>query len=215
MPDILIADDHSIVRHGLALLAGKAIGDSCTIDFAQSGREALEKLQEKEYRLLLSDLMMPDQMGIALIGAAMELLPDLRVIVVSVGPEQDFAERCLQAGAAAYINKGMPDAAFIETIRTVYQGKHAENKKTIIRDAFLSNEQIRSFDELSRREREVVLLLLKGKGVLEIANMLSISASATSTLKGRAFQKLNVQSVIELSRLAYYLGLHSDGESLS
>ncbi|XZF16591.1 response regulator [Chitinophagaceae bacterium MMS25-I14] len=215
MPDILIADDHSIVRHGLALLAGKAIGEDCTIDFAQTGQEVLDRLREKEYRLLLSDLMMPDQKGIALIGEALDLLPRLRIIVISVGPEQDFAERCLQAGASAYINKGMPDAVFIETISSVYLGRHTESKKAIVHDAFLSNEQLKSFNELSRREREVVLLLLKGKGVLEIANMLSISASAASTLKGRAFQKLNVQSVIELSRLAYYLGLHSDGESLS
>lgn len=215
MPDILIADDHSIVRHGLALLTSKAIGDPCNIDFAQAGQEVLEMLPRKQYRLLLSDLMMPDQMGIELIGAALDLQPDLKIIVISVGPEQDFAERCLRAGAAAYMNKAMPDAAFIETIRAVYQGKRTENKKAIVQDAFFPNEQIKSFDELSRREREVALLLLKGKGVLEIANILSISTSATSTIKGRAFQKLNVQSVIELSRLAYYLGLHSDGESLS
>lgn len=212
MPDILIADDHAIVRLGLELLTSKAISDPFTIDFAQSGREVLEKLKGKKYNLLLSDLMMPDQMGVTLIRAALELLPDLKIIIISVGSEQDFAEMCLQLGAFAYINKGIPDAAFIKTISDVYQGKYTHSKKRATSDDYPQSEQLRFFYTLSHREREVALLLLKGKSMSEIANTLSISASAVSTLKGRAFQKLNVQSVIELSRFAYHLGLHCDGE---
>jgi two-component system invasion response regulator UvrY len=210
MSDILIADDHSAVRLGLALLTRKAIGESCNIDFAQSGQEVLQRLQEKNYHMLLSDLVMPDQLGIALIGQALELQPDVRIVIISAAAEQDMASRCIQAGASAYINKGVPDEAFIETIGSVYQGHNIRKRKSPA-----TNEDLKSFDELSPREREVILLLLQGKGVLEIANSLSISASAASTLKGRAFNKLNVQSVIELNRLAYHQGLHSDGESQS
>jgi len=209
MPEILIADDHSAARLGLALLTRKAIGESCNIDFAQSGQEVLQRLQEKNYHMLLSDLVMPDQLGIALIGQALELQRDIRIVIISAAPEQDMASRCIQAGASAYINKGVPDEVFIETISSVYQG-HTRKRKSPA-----TNEDLKSFDKLSPREREVILLLLQGKGVLEIANSLSISASAASTLKGRAFNKLNVQSVIELSRLAYHQGLHSDGESQS
>jgi len=210
MSDILIADDHSAVRLGLALLTRKAIGESCNIDFTQSGQEVLQRLQEKNYHMLLSDLVMPDQLGIALIGQALELQPDVRIVIISAAPEQDMASRCIQAGASAYLNKGVPDEVFIETIGSVYQGHNTRKRKSPA-----TNEDLKSFDELSPREREVILLLLQGKGVLEIANSLSISASAASTLKGRAFNKLNVQSVIELNRLAYHQGLHSDGESQS
>lgn len=213
MPDILIADDHSAVRHGLALLTRQAIGEVGSIDFARSGDEVLEKLREKPYCLMLSDLVMPDQKGIGLIGEALALQPDLRIIVVSMGPEQDFASRCIQAGAAAYINKGEADEIFIETIRSVHDGKVVGRKKNTMQQITAPEQNnLASFDDLSPREREIVSLLLKGMGVLEIANTLSITASATSTLKGRAFQKLKIQSVVELSRLAYYHGLHSDGE---
>lgn len=121
MSDILIADDHSAVRLGLALLTRKAVGESCNIDFARSGQEVLQKLREKNYQLLLSDLAMPDQLGIALIGLALRLQPGLRIVVVSVAPEQHFAPGCLQAGASAYISKSVPDDAFIEAIRSVYR----------------------------------------------------------------------------------------------
>lgn len=213
MPDILIADDHSAVRHGLALLARQALGNSREIDFARSGEEALALLAEKEYRLLFSDLVMPDRMGLGLIGEALALQSELKIIVVSVGPEEDFAERCMAAGAMAYINKGAPDDTFIEVIQSVYQNAMVGRKKTLPYTSTAADKNLNSFDELSRREREIVTLLLKGMGILEVANALQISASAASTLKGRAFQKLKVQSVVELSRLAYYHGLHSDGES--
>ena len=121
MPDILIADDHSAARLGLALLTRKAIGESCNIDFAHSGREVLQRLQEKSYQLLLCDLVMPDRLGTALIGQALELQRDLRIVIVSVKQEQHFAPACLEAGALAYINKSVPDDVFIETIRSVYK----------------------------------------------------------------------------------------------
>jgi len=214
MPDILIADDHSAVRHGLALLARQAIGNSCEIDFARSGEEALGLLREQEFRLLFSDLVMPDRMGVGLIGEALALQPELKIIVVSVGPEEDFAERCISAGAMAYINKGAPDDTFIQVISSVYHRTAANGrKKTSANTGATADKNAGSFNELSRREWEIVTLLLKGMGVLEIANALQISASTASTLKGRAFQKLKVQSVVELSRLAYYHGFHSDGES--
>src|SRR5690349_24353275 len=119
MLNILIADDHSAVRHGLALLVQEALGESCIIDFAQSGSEVLERLQQKNYNMLLSDLVMPDQKGIGLIGQALDLQPQLRIIIISVGPERDFAAQCLQSGACAYINTGVSDQTFTKTIRSV------------------------------------------------------------------------------------------------
>lgn len=218
MLDILIADDHSAVRHGLALLTQKALGESCVIDFAQSGEEVLERLQQKQYTMLLSDLMMPDQKGMSLIGQALAVQPELRIIIISVGPERDFAAQCLQSGACAYINKGVPDAAFCKVIRSVaYESDeyYSHKRKATAQGPATKDKGPQSFGLLSQREREIVLLLLQGQGIVEIAKALSISASAASTLKGRAFAKLNVQSVIELNRLAYYQGLNSDGATPS
>lgn len=210
--NILIADDHSAVRHGLALLTQQALGESCTIDPAQSGDEVLECLRQKQYDILLSDLMMPDQKGISLIGQALNIQPKLRIIIVSVGPDRDFAAHCISSGAYAYINKTEPDTVFIKVIRSVaYESDdyHAHQRKTMMQD-----KDQKPFLLLSQREREVILLLLQGQGIVEIANALSISSSAASTLKGRAFAKLNVQSLIDLNRLAYYHGLNSDGTTL-
>lgn len=121
MPDVLIADDHSVARLGLAWLTRKAIGESCNIDFARTGQEVLQRLLEKKYQLLLCDLLMPDQLGVALIGQALELQDDLNIVIISVKPEQHFASACLQAGALAYISKSVPDDVFIKTIRSVYK----------------------------------------------------------------------------------------------
>lgn len=214
MLDILIADDHSAVRHGLSLLTEQALGEPCRIDYAASGDEVLDQLQQKSYTLLLSDLMMPDQKGIDLIAQALEVQPSLRIVVISMGPERDFAAQCLRSGAHAYINKGASDAAFTKIIRSVvYESNeyHSYIRKTTGQGTPAGDTEQASIRLLSPREREVVLLLLQGHGVVEIAQALSISASAASTLKGRAFGKLNVQSVIELNRLAYYQGLNVDG----
>lgn len=218
MLDILIADDHSAVRHGLALLTQKALGESCAIDFAQSGEEVLERLQQKKYTILMSDLMMPDQKGIALIGQALNVQPELRIIVISVGPERDFAAQCLHNGAYAYINKGVPDAVFTKVICSVaYESDeyYSHQRKATTQGPAVKDKDLKSFGLLSQREREIVMLLLQGQGIMEIAQTLSISPSAASTLKGRAFTKLNVQSVIDLSRLAYYQGLNPDGAAQS
>lgn len=214
MLDILIADDHSAVRHGLALLTQEALNESCAIDFARSGDEVLERLQQKKYAILLSDLMMPDQKGISLIGEALNILPGLKIVVISMGPESDFAPQCLHSGACAYINKGEPDITFTKVIRSVaYDSSdyHFHTKKIMTKDYKVKDKELKSFNVLSPREHEVVMLLLRGKGIIEIAQALSLSQSAVSTLKGRAFIKLNVQSLIELNRLAYYQGLHPDG----
>ncbi len=217
MLDILIADDHSIVRHGLELLTYKAVGETCRIDFAESGEEVLKQLKQKKYTILMSDLMMPDRKGIALIGQALDLQPELRIIIISVGSELDFAAQCLQHGAYAFVNKGVSDFALSKAIRSVaYESEdyHAHMRKTTTQAPTLKDKDRRSLHLLSQREQEVVSLLLQGQGIVEIARALSISTSAASTLKGRAFTKLNVQSVVELSRLAYYQGLHPDGGAI-
>ena len=211
--NILIADDHSAVRHGLALLTQQTLGD-CVIDFAQSGDEVLDCLQRKSYFLLMSDLMMPDQKGMDLIGLALDIQPNLRIIIISMGAERDFAARCIMNGAFVYVHKGAPDLAFSKAIRSVvYESDeyHAHKRKEAMQEIAGKGKDQKPFLLLSQREREIVLLLLQGQGIMEIAKTLSISASAASTLKGRAFTKLNVQSVIELNRLAYFHGLNPDG----
>lgn len=119
MFSILIADDHYIVRYGLSLLTQKALGENCVIDFARSGKETLKYLRQKKYNLLLSDLMMPDQKGIGIIGQALEIQPELRIIIISAGPDSQFALRCMQSGAYAYINKGESDFTLTTAIRSV------------------------------------------------------------------------------------------------
>lgn len=212
--NILIADDHSAVRHGLALLTQQTLGESCMIDFAESGDEVLACLQQKDYFLLISDLMMPDQKGMDLITLALDIQPKLRIIIISMGAERDFAAQCVQNGAYAYIHKGASDTAFSKTIRSVaYESDayHAHKRKEAVQTIADKDKDQKPFLLLSQREREIVMLLLQGQGIMEIAKALSISASAASTLKGRAFTKLNVQSVIDLNRLAYYHGINPDG----
>lgn len=211
MLPILIADDHAIVCLGLRLLIEKTLYEPCAIDFAHDGDEVLARLRQKEYAVLFCDLVMPDQKGVGLIAMALAIQPELKIIVISVGPDRDFAPQCLAAGARAYINKSTPDAGFAKILRAVLYDNDdllPDNATGSFEVADPGVKEQQRFLSLSRREREVVLLLLRGHQSNEIAHIMSISISSVSSFKGRAFAKLKVYSLIGLNRLAYYHGLN-------
>lgn len=205
MVKVLIADDHSVARMGLELLTKGALGNDTSIDLAASSIDVLAKLGEKKYDILITDLAMPGDTGLFIVSAALNMQPDLKIVVVTAGSEEYLVAHCLEQGAYAFVNKSLPDNKLKEVIWQVSSGqKYLSPEQKEFMSIFFMNSKsgIKQFQQLSKREKDVVRLLLKGNGILEIANILQIGSSTASTLKLRAFKKLKVNSVIELSHFA-------------
>lgn len=200
---ILIADDHFPVRYGLEILVREVLGNNTQIDFANDFSGIIERVKQKKYDILISDIIMPGMDCMAMMEQALEMLPKLKILFVSVHPKEVFAPRYMNAGAYGYVCKTDPDEELKKAIRHIYLGKkyytdiYADERR--YHSGKINNTP---FDLLSQREFSVMIMLLKGRGNIEIANALSLSPSTAGTYKGRIFEKLRVRNLMELSNLA-------------
>lgn len=201
---VLIADDHFPVRYGLEILTREILGNNTQIEFAKNFNEVIDRIKEKSYDLLISDIIMPGMDCLAMMEEALFLRPQLKVLCVSVNPKEIFAARYMKAGAYGYVCKSDSDEELKKAIRHIYLGKRyfpatdAEERVHITHGKLINNR----FDLLSKREFSVMLLLLEGLGIVDIAQKLDLSPSTASTYRGRIFDKLKIKSVVELSNIA-------------
>lgn len=207
MPDIIIADDHLTVRLGIRALVDEVLG-KCQVDFAAGGTELFGKLKKKKYEMLITDLNMPEVNTMQLIPRILAIQDDLRILVLSVNPEDIFARRILAAGAYGYLQKDASDAEMIRAIHTIYSGRRYLSPGQIEGiSSLLKEKSSNPFDGLTAREMEVALLLLTGDGLQEVAASLNISPSTASTLKTKVFEKLDISNIVALTNLARFYGL--------
>ena len=214
MPEVIIADDHFTVRIGVELVVRELLGQYCRIDFAADGDTLLDKISAKKYDLMITDLNMPRENGFKLLSRALELQGDLKIIVLTVHQEVYYVKQCLVAGAYAYVHKSALDHELKEAIRSVSNNKKyiSDLQKEQLVQSIISDKGVPEdrFSLLSEREKEAARLLLKGMGVLEVANTLAISQSTASTFKLRIFKKLAVNSIVELNTAALRFGFTTD-----
>lgn len=201
---VLVADDHFPVRFGLELLTKETLGANTKVDFASDFDSVLEKIRAQHYDLLISDIIMPGIDCMSMMAEALSLRPSLKILFVSVNPKEVFALRYMNAGAYGYVCKTDSDEELKKAIRNIYLGKRyypdgvLESKTMMVKGKRVNS----LFDLLSQREFAVMMLLLEGKGIIEIANTLHLNPSTASTYRGRIFEKLKIKSLIELSNLA-------------
>lgn len=215
MQKLLIADDHILVRLGVELLAKEVLGFNCIIDSVSNGKEIEKKLLSSKYDMLITDLNMPDTDGLELVALALRLQPELKILVVSVNPELVFASRYLRAGVYGYVQKGGSYDELKTAMYEISNGRRfvTSGQSQMFTNAFLTGQPSNPFDNLSTREFEVTLLLLKGYGILEISNALGINHSTVSTYRVRVFEKLQVKNIIDLSKLAMRYEIANDAEA--
>ena len=200
---ILITDDHAVVRRGLREILAESFHDA---SFSEAGNadEALRLLGRQAATLLILDINMPGRSGLDLLKDVKGLYPRLPVIVLSVQPEDQYALRCLRAGAAAYINKDSAPEELAHAARKVLAGGRyvgaglAEKLVTILDDPAGKPRH----DCLSDRELEVMLMIASGVSLTEIGNRLHVSAKTVSTYRARLMDKMQMQSNAELTRYA-------------
>jgi DNA-binding NarL/FixJ family response regulator len=202
---IVVADDHTIVREGLKQLLSAA-PDLSVVGEAQNGREVLERIRALEFEVLLLDMSMPGKSGIELIKQVRAEKPRLRVLVLSMHEEQQYAVRAIRAGAAGYLTKDSASAQLVSAIRKVAGGGAFITEPVAQQLALDAMPQTEGppHSALSDREFQVFRELVSGKTVSDIAAGLNLSVKTVSTHKARIMQKMNMSNPAELIRYAIH-----------
>ena len=211
--NVLLADDHPIVRQGLRnLLASEP--DFMVIGEASDGLKAIELVNELRPDVLVVDLMMPALNGLEVIRRAKHDLPDLRIIVLSMQNADAYVIESFKLGASGYVLKDTGPAELIQAIRDVVAGQRYLSPGISER---LTNTYIQLSDQtiddpyarLSNREREVLQLIAEGFTSTEIAARLFISTRTAELHRARVMSKLNLHSQNDLIRYALKRGILS------
>jgi len=196
---VLIADDHKIVRDGLkGILA--ATPDLHTAAEAASGDEALALVKANDYDVVMIDMSMPGLSGIDLIKRLKIEKPKLRILVLSMHGERQYAARALKAGASGYLNKDSAAEMLVGALRKVAAGGMHITEATAA--TLLQSSEKPPHETLSDREFEVLRLLVEGLGPTEIGDKLHLSVKTVSTHKTRILEKLGLGGTAELVRYA-------------
>jgi DNA-binding NarL/FixJ family response regulator len=193
---VLIADDHSIVRDGLKRILAST-PDLEVAGEASNGDQALALVKAHDYDVVMLDMSMPGLSGIDLIKRLKLEKPKLRILVLSMHGESQYAARALKAGAAGYLNKDAAADALLGALRKVAGGGvHIGDAAA----AALLHKTESPHETLSDREFEVMRFLVDGLGPTEIAERLHLSVKTVSTHKTRILEKLGLGSTAELVR---------------
>lgn len=208
MINVLLVDDHDLVRIGIRRLLTDVNGIK-VVGEAKSGEDAVKMARELRPQVILMDVKMP---GIGGLEATRKLLradPDIKVIAVTVYGEEPFPSRLLQAGAAGYITKGSSLDEMVQAIRTVHSGQRYLSPEVAQQLALkhLTDKDESPFDSLSERELQVMIMITNGHKVQEISDKLCLSPKTVNSYRYRLFEKLNVNSDVELTHLAIRHGM--------
>ena len=194
---ILIADDHQIVRDGLKRILAASV-DIEVAGEAASGDEALALVKANDYDVAMLDMSMPGLSGMDLIKRLKIEKPKLRILVLSMHGEQQYAARALKAGASGYLNKDSAAEQLIGALRKIAAGGVHIGEAAAA--SLVSGGK--THEALSDREFEVMRLLVEGLGPTEIAERLHLSVKTVSTHKTRILEKLELGGTAELVRYA-------------
>jgi len=203
MVRVVIADDHTIVREGLKQLL-LAAGSIEIAGEARDGFEVLKLAREKEFDVLLLDLSMPGKSGMDLIKQVKNERPRVRILVLSMHQEHQYAVRAIKAGASGYLTKDSASTQLVSAIEKVAGGGafiSAEVAEQLALGAMPQTEGP-PHASLSDREYQVFRMLVSGKAVSEIASELNLSVKTVSTHKARLMEKMGIDNPAELVRYA-------------
>ncbi len=200
---IVIADDHTIVREGLKQLLGAA-GDIEVAGEARDGHEVMKCVRELDFDLLLLDMSMPGKSGIELIKLVKAEKPKLRVLVLSMHEEHQYAVRAIRAGASGYLTKESASGQLVAAIRKVATGGAFISAGVAEQLALgaMPDAQGPLHGALSDREFQVFRMLAEGKSISDIAERLSLSVKTVSTHKANILHKMNMATSGDLIRYA-------------
>ena len=202
---VFLADDHPVVRAGMRTLLGEAPDIRVTAE-AHDGHEVLRALADPSFEIdvLVLDLVMKGLSGFEVLRRARVIRPALAILILSMYPEEPYAEQVLSLGAAGYLSKDRAEDELVHAVRSAALGLVAHRRKAHApeREDGLAPHQL-----LSAREHQIFVSLAEGWTVTDIAAELNLSVSTVSTHFGRIKAKLGIQTVAELVSYAHRLEL--------
>lgn len=201
---ILIADDHAIIRRGLRQMFEDEKDIEIIAD-ASNAVDVIEILRKKPCDIILLDMTMPKKHGLELLDELKHEFPELKVLVLSMHPEEHFGIRALKAGASGYLTKDSDPDNIIKAIRKIASGgKYISPTLAEMIELQLHHKSIQQPHEiLSTREFAVFLSLAKGKTPNDIADELSLSVKTVNNYRLRAIQKMRLKSNADIINYAH------------
>ncbi|WP_027872576.1 response regulator [Spongiibacter marinus] len=210
MITVLVADDHAMVRTGIARMLDDA-DDISVIGEAANGEEAIQRCRELRPDIVLMDIRMPGMGGLEATRKLQQVAPDTRIIAVSACEQEPMPSRLLKAGAWAYLTKGGDDSGqeVLTAVRQVASGKRYLSPSIAQALALRGYDEHSAspFDSLSEREIQISIMIGNGLRVQDIADTLHIQAKTVNSYRYRIFEKLDVNGDVALTLLAIRHGL--------
>lgn len=203
---ILIADDHEIIRYGISTFLSKA-DDIELVGEASDGVECIELFKKTQPDICLLDIEMPHRDGIETTRAIRSINPDVKVLILSMHVEPDILRRVIEVGINGYILKNTEKSDLLQSIRAIMNGQqvYSDPISEIITNQFLhteSEDQLLSDYNLTKRETEILNLIVDGLTSQEIAQKLYISPRTVDTHRANLMQKLSINNTAALVRFA-------------
>lgn len=208
MIKVLLADDHAIVRDGVKQLIALTLDIEVTAE-AASGEQVLRQLLDKKVDVVLLDINMPPPSGVELIEQIRQIKPDMPVLIFSMHNEMHIVSNVLSVGATGYCSKSSDPKLLLDALRKVYAGQiyldSQISESLALASAF--PELLEPHTLLSRRERQVLVMLAEGQNINTISEQLGISNKTVSSHKANLMDKMKFASIAELVRYAGEHGL--------
>ncbi|MCU7496545.1 MAG: response regulator transcription factor [Ignavibacteria bacterium] len=204
MIKLMIADDHALLRTGLKKIICSETDMEVTCE-ARNAEDVLILLRKNKVSIIILDINMPGRSGLDLLYDLKTMYPGISVLILSINSEEQFARRCLEAGASGYMNKDIEPDEFISAIRKIAQGhKYFSDRFMEILLEEVENRRTGKMphEALSAREFEVMRLIANGAKYREIAEAMSISEKTISTYRNRILTKLNLKNTDQIKEYA-------------
>ena len=203
MPNILVADDHAIVRQGWKQIISEGF-DRMVVVEVETGRGVLDALKNLSCQAVVLDVDLPDISGLEVLRQLKTVQPDLPVVMLSFHTEAEYAIRAFKAGASAYLTKDSAPVELLAALKKALQGGKyvTASLADMLAESLRSNIPALLHQTLSDRELQVLCLLAKGKTLTEIAAQLCLTVSTIGTYRTRILDKLKLRTTADLIRYA-------------
>ena len=199
---VFLADDHELFREGLKSLIERK-SSYIIAGEAKNGIGLADTLVKVKPDIILLDFSMPGKNGMELIPELKSFIPTLKILVLTMHPEERFAIRCLKAGADGYLTKNSAATELIKATEKILSGGKYVSPVLAEKLAFeLNNTDVKLHEQLSNREYQVFILLAQGKSNQEISDELNISPSTVNTYRNRIKEKMKLENIADIVRYA-------------
>ncbi len=205
----LIVDDHPIIGVAMELFLNNNFRN-VELTTAEGGKEALKVLGNQKFDLVILDANLPDSNVLSLIPNIFSHDAHARILIFTMFPENVLAKRLFSMNISGFLSKNSHDDEILKAIKTILNGGKYISKDfsdILISDFLCSNQGVNPFEELSNREYQIMLEMLKGKTAKEISNKLHLHNSSVSTYRQRVYEKVRVDNNIDLFKKAQLFGI--------